>query len=169
MTIDENTPAVENPVSSESSGTPEDNKVQAQAVQVVDLTPRKKGKPRGKPFAKGDPRINRKGTRLSNFLELRIMAQKIAEQKVENRVDHKMYKAVEVILMQMAISKDPREHQKFLEIAYGPVPQKLEIVPGENGEPLPAMTDQEIADRIVVILGRVRERMAEQSKGEPLG
>ena len=140
------------------------------AAIVSEVSEPKKKKKRGglgRPFVKGDPRIKKTGTPMKNFIALRKIAQAIAEEKVENRNDGKMYAIAEVILRAMATSKDPREHQKFLEIAYGPVPQHLDIT--TDGEPITSkMTDAEMAERIVAILALARERQ-QAKQGEPVG
>jgi hypothetical protein len=85
-----------------------------------------------KPFAKGDPRINRKG-RPKSFDALRSLAKMIADEPARAPDGSVLIKegkgisTVEAILRRMATNKDPREHQKFLEIAYGKVPDELNI------------------------------------------
>lgn len=78
------------------------------------------------PFVKGDPRINRKG-RPKTFDKLRSLAQMIA---VEDGIttDEKVLSNVEVILRGM-MKADPK---LFLEIAYGKVPNPIELT-GKNG------------------------------------
>ena len=126
------------------------------------LPARKKGKPRGRPFVKGDPRINRKGTKLKPYLHLQEMAQRIGDTKVKAK-DGKEYTINEVILLSMAQSKDFREHARFLEIEFGKIPEHLDLTTG--GEPiLPAMTDQEMKERIIAIFMAARERMNQKAE-----
>mgnify|MGYP000918312090 CR=1 FL=1 len=80
-----------------------------------------------KPFRKGhDPRRNTKG-RPKTFDKLRSLAQMIA---VEDGIttDEKVLSNVEVILRGM-MKADPK---LFLEIAYGKVPNPIELT-GKNG------------------------------------
>ncbi len=89
--------------------------------------PKKHG---GKPFTKGDPRINRKG-RPRNFDALRELAQQIANEVSLKDGEpliisgHKVTVA-EAILRSWAISKDPKLQIAFIEIAYGKVPDTIE-------------------------------------------
>ena len=80
----------------------------------------------GRPFVKGDPRINRKG-RPKSFDALRALAQQIAHEptdKVEN--GHKVTVA-EKILRQWADSRNPQLQRAFIEVAFGKVPDKIEM------------------------------------------
>lgn len=134
-------------------------------IPAVIIPPvRKKGRPRGRPFVKGDPRIRKTGTPLKKFADLRKIALSIADKKAFNKRDGKMYAIAELILMEMAQSKDPREHQKFLEICYGKVPESFDITTA--GEKITSMTDKEMADRVIAIFTAVRVRMAKQLEEE---
>jgi len=86
----------------------------------------------GKGFVKGDPRINRKG-RPKSFDALRELAQQIAHEAVQ--VGDKKITVTEAILRQWAQSKNPQLQKGFLEIAYGKVPDQMQLT-GKNGEPL---------------------------------
>lgn len=81
----------------------------------------------GKPFTKGDPRINRKG-RPRSFDALRELAQQIGHEPVV--VGDKRITVTEVILRQWAQSKNPQLQRAFIEIAYGKVPDKLDLTSG---------------------------------------
>ena len=82
-----------------------------------------------KPFTKGDPRINRKG-RPKSFDKLRELAQSLSHEVVEGK-DGSKHTAVEMILRKLATEKP----DKFLEIAYGKVPQPVELA-GKDGGPI---------------------------------
>jgi hypothetical protein len=94
----------------------------------------------GKPFAKGDPRINRKG-RPRSFDAARELAQAIASEPVTNANGepallngHKLTR-VELLLRAWAQSKDPRLQIAFFEVAYGKTPTQTEIS-GPDGSTL---------------------------------
>jgi hypothetical protein len=83
--------------------------------------------PNSKPFTKGDPRINRKG-RPKSFDKLRELAQQISHEEAASP-DGKEYKwqgkpitFAEYILRTWALSKNPSLQMKFVEVAFGKVP-----------------------------------------------
>ena len=85
---------------------------------------------RGKPFVKGDPRINRKG-RPKSFDALRELARAIAHEKAKAEgqtlvIDGHSVTVAEAILRTWATSKNPRLQQQFIEVAFGKVPQQLQ-------------------------------------------
>ena len=94
-----------------------------------------------KPFTKGDPRINRKG-RPKSFDKLRELAQSLSHEVVEGK-DGSKHTAVEMILRKLATEKP----DKFLEIAYGKVPQPIDVTTG--GEKLEAKVTDEQFDRAI--------------------
>ena len=84
-----------------------------------------------KPFVKGDPRINRRG-RPKSFDALRALAQEIAHEEALSAgqpiiINGHKVTATEAILRQWATSKNPQLQRAFLEIAYGKVPDNLDI------------------------------------------
>ena len=86
----------------------------------------------GKPFVKGDPRINRKG-RPKNFDALRSLALMIAHEEAQSKgepvvVNGKKATVSEMILRQWAASKNPQLQKAFIEIAFGKVPDALDVV-----------------------------------------
>ena len=90
--------------------------------------------PEGKPFKKGDPRINRNG-RPKSFNGLRELARTIADEKAKSGnntlvIDGHSITVVEAILRSWAMGKDKRKQQAFIEIAYGKVPQAVDITTG---------------------------------------
>jgi hypothetical protein len=83
----------------------------------------------GKPFAKGDPRINRSG-RPKSIDDLRKLAQSIGDEMVTTEEGERMPLA-EVILRSWAKSKEPMLQRAFMEYGYGKPPDKLETNPLE--------------------------------------
>lgn len=81
--------------------------------------------PNSHPFTKGDPRINRKG-RPKNFDALRELALQIAHERVGDFNGHGIT-AAELILRQWAKSGNPQLQRAFMEIAFGKVPDKMDI------------------------------------------
>ena len=109
-----------------------------------------KKKVRGKPFKKGDPRINRKG-RPKSFDKLRELARQIAHEVAQsNKQDivingHKVT-VTEAILRSWAQSKNPKLQQAFIEIAFGKVPNKMELT-GEVKQKLYAVISPDDWDK----------------------
>jgi len=85
---------------------------------------------RGKPFTKGDPRINRKG-RPKSFDALRELAQEIAHEKAKNSDgkvivhDGHAVSVAEAIMRKWASSNNPQLQKAFVEIAFGKVPDTV--------------------------------------------
>jgi hypothetical protein len=88
----------------------------------------------GKPFARGDARINRDG-RPRGFDEMRKLAQRIAAEKVVDS-DGNSLTVAEAILRSWAKSNEPQLQRAFIEYAFGKVPDKLETNPLENKQTL---------------------------------
>ena len=89
------------------------------------LAPRPDGR-----FVKGDPRINRKG-RPRSFDQLRSLAQQIAHEILVAK-DGTQLSVADAILRSWAKSKEPFLQNKFMEIAFGKVPDKIETTGLEN-------------------------------------
>jgi hypothetical protein len=77
-------------------------------------------KPVGRPFCRGDSRINRAG-RPKGFDEVRALAQMIAGEDVVGADGNTITRA-ELLLRQWSRSKNPMLQKLFVEIAFGPVP-----------------------------------------------
>jgi len=93
----------------------------------------KKAKPRGKPFKKNDPRINRKG-RPKTFDALRTLAQQIAHEcALDSRtkqplvISGRKVTIAEAILRGWAMSGNKKYEALFVEVAFGKVPAAVEL------------------------------------------
>lgn len=100
-------------------------------------TPKQQGGVTGKGFVKGDPRINRNG-RPKSFDALRALAQEIAHEKAKSGgntviIDGHSVTVTEAILRQWAQSKNPVLQQRFIEVAFGRVPQAVEVTGKDGG------------------------------------
>jgi len=88
-------------------------------------------------FKKGDSRINRKG-RPRTFDALRKLAQQIGHEDAVGEdgapvlADDAPVTTTENILRQWVASKNPVLQIKFMEVAYGKVPDPIELT-GKNG------------------------------------
>jgi hypothetical protein len=104
------------------------------ASNTGDNRPTNKGQ-----FKKGDPRINRKG-RPKDFDALRALAQQIAHEEAQNAgkplvIGGHVVTVTEAILRSWAQSKDPRLQQAFMQIAFGKVPDTVQLT-GKDGGPI---------------------------------
>jgi len=99
-------------------------------------------------FVKGDPRINRKG-RPKSFDALRELARQIAHEKARMKnkktgqvepvvINGHAVTVAEMILRQWSQSKNPKMQQHFIEIAFGKVPQNIDVTTG--GQPIARLT-----------------------------
>jgi hypothetical protein len=106
------------------------------------------------PFVKGDPRINRKG-RPKSFDALRELAQQIAHEEAQSRdaqtgelvpvvINGRKVTTAELVLRKWFQSKDGRLQVHAMEVAFGKVPQPVEVS-GKDGGPL----ELQIVERIV--------------------
>jgi len=92
----------------------------------------------GKPFVKGDPRINRKG-RPRSFDQLRRLVLSILQEPAKGKDGSPIiingHIATNVELILRSAMQNPKFAQWVLEVAYGKVPDKLEVS-GRDGAPL---------------------------------
>ena len=93
-----------------------------------------------KPFQKGhDPRRNRNG-RPKSFDALRKLDQLISHEDAQSGgqpivINGHTVTVAEAMLRQLAQSKNPKDRQLFIEIAYGKVPNPVELT-GKDGGPV---------------------------------
>lgn len=88
-------------------------------------------------FVKNDPRINRKG-RPKNFDGLRELALQIAHEVAKSNgedvvIDGKKITVANAIMRQWSVSKNPQLQRAFIEIAFGKVPDKVELTGKDGG------------------------------------
>ena len=105
---------------------------------------------RGKPFVKGDPRINRKG-RPKSFDAMRELALQIAHEVAQSKgecvvINGKKATVTEMILRKWASSGNHILQKAFIEIAYGKVPDVKEIT-GKDGIPFVDIIEVVISDK----------------------
>jgi hypothetical protein len=112
--------------------------------------PKMEGGITGKGFKKGDPRINRKG-RPKSFDQLRALAQKISHEPI---ADASSITVAEAILRTMAKENPAR----FVEIAFGKVPDKLEITTHD--------IDREIERELARVAARSKAADANDAENE---
>ena len=99
-----------------------------------------------KPFKKGDVRINRKG-RPKTFDALRELSRTISHEVVRKPDGEPVVMGghaltvVEAILRQWAQSKNPALQLRFMEIAYGKVPDRVEVS-GKTDDAIPIVVMQ---------------------------
>ena len=86
-------------------------------------------------FQKGDPRINRKG-RPKNFDALRKLAQMVGNELTLKDGELIEKTTIERILRKWALSNEPALQKAFVEIAYGKVPDNLQISGRPEGKPI---------------------------------
>jgi len=77
-------------------------------------------------FQERKQQINRKG-RPKSFDALRELAQQIAHEPTAIVVDGHKVPVAEAILRQWAQSKNPQLQRAFIEVAFGKVPDKLDL------------------------------------------
>ncbi len=119
-----------------------------------------------KPFKKGDPRINRKG-RPKNFDKLRELALQIAHEEAKSKdkcvvINGKKITVLEMILRKWAMSKNPTLQKSFMEIAFGKVPDNLDITSGGQS----FVSDGKQTDRAISTLANtLREEIPGENGG----
>lgn len=76
-------------------------------------------------FTKGDPRINRNG-RPKNFDALRAVFLEIAHEEIKDK-NGKTLTVIQAIGRKWAASGEPVLQKGFVEVAFGKVPDKIEV------------------------------------------
>jgi hypothetical protein len=114
-------------------------------MESSNTTPKQQGGATGKGFVKGDPRINRKG-RPKSFDALRELAQQIAHEEAQARdaqtgelvpvvINGRKVTTAELVLRKWFQAKDGRLQIHAMEVAFGKVPQPVEVS-GKDGGPI---------------------------------
>jgi hypothetical protein len=111
-----------------------------------------------KPFKPKDPRINRRG-RPKSFDAFRALAQQIAHEATDRVESGHKVTIAEKILRDWALSRNPQLQRAFIEVAFGKVPDQLELsgkegkevtfriiydesrIPNSSAQPTPKATD----------------------------
>ena len=96
-----------------------------------------------KPFTKGDKRINRRG-RPVTFVALRTLAQQISHEVAPGT---NSYTVAEAILRKWATSPNPVLQMKFIEVAFGKVPDEVKVTQHALNVDLSTLTDEQL-DRL---------------------
>ncbi|MBI3957239.1 MAG: hypothetical protein HY328_00420 [Chloroflexi bacterium] len=105
----------------------------------------------GRGFVKGDPRINRKG-RPKTFDALRSLAQTIAHEAARDSdggvvvVDGHAVTVAENVLRQWAASDNAVLQMRFFEVAFGKIPQGVEISGANVRIDVQTLTDEELLE-----------------------
>ena len=108
-------------------------------------TPKQQGGVTGKGFVKGDPRINRRG-RPKTFDAWRALALSIAHEPAQAKdaktgelrpivIEGHVATNAELLLRKWFASGDPRLQMYAAEVAFGKVPQQVEVG-GKDGGPI---------------------------------
>lgn len=103
----------------------------------MEISTQNKRRAPGVPFVKGDPRINKKG-RPKSFDALRTLSLEIAHEVATSNgapivINGHKATVAEVILRKWASSNDPRLQQGFIEIAFGKVPNEMQVTGRTDG------------------------------------
>lgn len=120
-------------------------------------TARKQRKVPGKPFVKGDPRINRKGRPPNNSAELNALIDEIfAEQLSDGKTS--MAK-IRVALNRLLLHKNPAGPIHVLDRRYGKVSERLDLS-NSDGTLKPEMPVAQIAQRVIQLQEIAKQRKA---------
>lgn len=137
------------------------NTTAGEVEEPTESTKQAKRRGPGRPFTKGDPRINRKG-RPKTMDQLKSLAMAIAHEPavssggtpiriIDGYGREKHITVAEAILRQWATSKNPRLQENFIRIAFGPIPNIPEVVAFQQV----ALSWTAIASSIATAISRV--------------
>jgi hypothetical protein len=97
-------------------------------------TPKNTRRHGGLPFTKGDTRINRKG-RPKNFDALRALVLEVGNEVISSKDGSVQTTRIQGIVRDWLTSNNFQKQKAILEIAYGKVPDKVEVS-GADGAPV---------------------------------
>ena len=113
----------------------------------------------GKPFVKGDSRINRKGRPKvpKSAIELQKLIDEIAAEEVEHPVTHEKIQRLRLMLRSMMMGKDTSGKVHILDRRYGKVTDKIDLS-NSDGTLKPETNVDQIAQRVAYLLDVAKQR-----------
>jgi hypothetical protein len=109
--------------------------------------------PKGKPFTKGDPRINRKGRPPKNSEELNALLDEIFAEQVPIAKGKKVHHLREVI---SRLLKSDSGAMYVIDKRFGKTPQAIDVT--SKGEQIQNVPPEQIAQRVASLIELARKR-----------